>query len=333
MVKLGRPVSSDSPGMGGMGMGMGMPNMAMFGAMGQQPPAMAAVAPLMQGVPQGGQANNRLYVGSIFFELNEQDITNVFAAFGTIKSCQLIRDPATGRHKGYGFIEYETAASADAALQQMQDFELAGRKLKVGRATAGNAMPAAMNPMMAAVANANTLLANPAMLTGLGANPLLANPLLANPLLAAQMRMLQGQAPMGMPGTGGGGVVHSLAKEENLTVSGNQRIALMQQLSRDTHPSKCLVLRDMVGVDEVDDELQGEVTAECSKFGQVAKVVIYTEKGEGTADGNVKIFVLFSNMEEAGRALQHLNNRWFGGRVIKAEYYPEDKMLSEDLSG
>ena len=51
------------------------------------------------------QVNNRCYVGNIHWEINEDHIRKVFSPFGEIVSCQLIPNPETGRHKGYGFIE------------------------------------------------------------------------------------------------------------------------------------------------------------------------------------------------------------------------------------
>lgn len=45
-------------------------------------------------------------------DLSEDDIVSVFSAFGTIKSCQLTSAGVPGRHKGYGYIEYETLQSA-----------------------------------------------------------------------------------------------------------------------------------------------------------------------------------------------------------------------------
>ncbi len=55
----------------------------------------------------------------------------------------------------------------------------------------------------------------------------------------------------------------------------------------------------MVDADEIDEELQTEVTEECSKFGEVNRVIIYQEKQgeEEDADVIVKVFVEFSQPE------------------------------------
>ena len=57
-----------------------------------------------------------------------------------------------------------------------------------------------------------------------------------------------------------------------------------------------VVLRNMVSADEVDEELEDEVTSECSKFGTVQRVIIYQERQgvDEDADIIVKIFVVFA---------------------------------------
>ena len=56
-----------------------------------------------------------------------------------------------------------------------------------------------------------------------------------------------------------------------------------------------MVLKNMVGIEDVDEELENEVTGECSKFGSVTRVVIYQEKQgeEDDAAVIVKVFVEF----------------------------------------
>ena len=59
--------------------------------------------------------------------------------------------------------------------------------------------------------------------------------------------------------------------------------------------STVIVLRNMVSADEVDEELEDEVTSECSKFGTVQRVIIYQERQGVNEDADiiVKIFVVF----------------------------------------
>ncbi|TPX68735.1 hypothetical protein SpCBS45565_g02917 [Spizellomyces sp. 'palustris'] len=76
---------------------------------------------------------SRIYVGSINFELTEQHIKAVFNQFGYVKSVSMTIDPATGKHKGFCFVEYEIPEAAELALDLMNGAELGGRQLKVGR--------------------------------------------------------------------------------------------------------------------------------------------------------------------------------------------------------
>ena len=118
----------------------------------------------------------------------------------------------------------------------------------------------------------------------------------------------------------------------------DQRQAMMQKLAaRDgpaaQGPCRCIILRNMVSPEEVDDDLQGEVTEECGKYGKVERVVIYQEQQSSRpGDAVVKIFVLFSATAEAQAALSALHNRWFGGRQVKAAFYSEAFFAADNFS-
>eukprot|EP00299_Pterocystis_sp_00344_P018157 c9070_g1_i1.p1 GENE.c9070_g1_i1~~c9070_g1_i1.p1 ORF type:complete len:340 (-),score=83.38 c9070_g1_i1:33-1052(-) len=282
----------------------------------QQPNAQPS-SPIDSGFPQGSSASNRIYVGSIFFDLNEEDVISAFSGFGTIKSCQLIRDPATGKHKGYGFIEFETVQSATNAMAQMNNFELAGRRLKVAPATAAVAPTVPPNPLLQLQSLISAqLVQSPAQQAIMAAN-------------AAALKLQGLQPSAGV--LAAGRAVESLQKEENIRITdSNQRLMVMQQLNREqTSPSRCIILRNMVLPSDVDDDLKTEVTEECGKSGQVDKVVIYTDHEASL----VKIFVLFNTVAEATRGLRSMANRWFGGRVIKADFYSEDRFNACDYTG
>lgn len=57
----------------------------------------------------------------------------IFAAFGPVKTVEMSKNPATGGHKGYCFLEYAEKSSAEFALSAMNGFKLAGRAIKVCR--------------------------------------------------------------------------------------------------------------------------------------------------------------------------------------------------------
>ncbi|XP_034433557.1 splicing factor 45 [Hippoglossus hippoglossus] len=96
------------------------------------------------------------------------------------------------------------------------------------------------------------------------------------------------------------------------------------------NPTKVVLLRNMVGRGEVDEDLEGETKEECEKYGKVVKCVIF-EIAEVTDDEAVRIFLEFERVESAIKAVVDLNGRYFGGRVVKACFYNLDKFRVLDL--
>jgi len=66
----------------------------------------------------------RIYVGSIFYDLTEQNIRSVFAPYGSIKAINLKIDPSTGKHNGYCFIDYDLPEAAFLAVDRMNGQDL-----------------------------------------------------------------------------------------------------------------------------------------------------------------------------------------------------------------
>lgn len=91
----------------------------------------------------------------------------------------------------------------------------------------------------------------------------------------------------------------TLQQQESISIKGqNARHLVMQRLMR-PRDSKVVILRNMVGPEDVDETLQEEIQDECSKYGLVEKVIIYKEKQTDNDDDDfddvlVKIFVEFS---------------------------------------
>lgn len=80
----------------------------------------------------GTNPATRLYVGSLHFNLTEEDIKAVFEPFGTILNVDLHREPGTLKSKGFCFIQFANSTDAEKAIQHMNGFDLAGRQIKVG---------------------------------------------------------------------------------------------------------------------------------------------------------------------------------------------------------
>ncbi len=85
------------------------------------------------------------------YDLRESDIVALFSTFGKIERCDMSND-GTGRSKGFCFVEFQDAASAQAALT-MDGFELAGRRIKVGRPTNGLGCTSTANSLQSPMNN------------------------------------------------------------------------------------------------------------------------------------------------------------------------------------
>ncbi len=76
----------------------------------------------------------KLYVGNLPDSATEQDLSDKFAACGTVESVKLIADRATGRSRGFGFIEMASEAEAHAAIDSLNGTDYEGRPMKVNEA-------------------------------------------------------------------------------------------------------------------------------------------------------------------------------------------------------
>ncbi len=76
----------------------------------------------------------KLYVGNLPDSATEQDLSDKFAACGTVESVKLITDRDTGRFKGFGFIEMASDAEAQAAIDSLNGSDYEGLPMKVNEA-------------------------------------------------------------------------------------------------------------------------------------------------------------------------------------------------------
>lgn len=84
----------------------------------------------------------RLYVGNLPYTTTEQELTDMFAASGKVLSTVIITDRQTGRSKGFGFVEFETDAEAQAAIQAQNGAKMGDRTLVVSIARPREERPA-----------------------------------------------------------------------------------------------------------------------------------------------------------------------------------------------
>jgi RNA recognition motif-containing protein len=76
----------------------------------------------------------KLYVGNLTYGVDSSQLEQMFAAYGTVQSAQVIVDRDTGRSKGFGFVEMGSDQEAQAAIAAMSGKEVDGRQLTVNEA-------------------------------------------------------------------------------------------------------------------------------------------------------------------------------------------------------
>jgi RNA recognition motif-containing protein len=76
----------------------------------------------------------KLYVGNLSYDTNDSDLQQMFAAFGSVQSAQIVMDRDTGRSKGFGFVEMSSDQEAQAAINGLNGKEAGGRSLTVNEA-------------------------------------------------------------------------------------------------------------------------------------------------------------------------------------------------------
>ena len=75
-----------------------------------------------------------IYVGNIPYKVTEEDLSSVFADYGTVKRVYLPTDRESGRVRGFGFVEMASEAEEESAIETLDGAEWMGRELRVNKA-------------------------------------------------------------------------------------------------------------------------------------------------------------------------------------------------------
>ncbi|EGF97966.1 uncharacterized protein MELLADRAFT_84111 [Melampsora larici-populina 98AG31] len=270
------------------------------------------VAPKPRGPgPNDPNSYARLYVGSLNFNLTDDDLRQVFQPFGDIEYVDLHRDQITGKSKGYAFtlltcvnIRFKNMHDAKNAMEKMNGFQLAGRALRVEI----KAQPPA------ALLNATAPgVINPVIVTPTGGNFAMTN---SNSF----EERLEEPVGSGMNQISRVELMHKLARTEQPT---NVPVTDMFRPNIPTATSRSVLLKNMFNPEEEtergwDMELRDDVKGECEeKYGPVLAIAIEKESMGG------EIYITFDSVASAQKAIAGLNNRWFGGRQITAAFIPD----------
>jgi RNA recognition motif-containing protein len=75
-----------------------------------------------------------IYVGNLSYEVKQEDLNEVFSEYGAVKRVHVPTDRETGRLRGFAFVEMESEADEDKAIQALDGAEWMDRSLKVNKA-------------------------------------------------------------------------------------------------------------------------------------------------------------------------------------------------------
>src|SRR5213592_4209922 len=76
----------------------------------------------------------KLYVGNLPYDTGEDALQELFSRAGNVESVRVMRDMATGRARGFAFVEMSTDEEAQKAINELNEFQLGGRGLTVNEA-------------------------------------------------------------------------------------------------------------------------------------------------------------------------------------------------------
>jgi RNA recognition motif-containing protein len=82
-----------------------------------------------------------MYVSNLSFHTAEDDLRKLFEEFGAVSSAKVITDRETGRSRGFGFVEMDADAEANAAMKALNGKDIDGRSLSVTVAREKTARP------------------------------------------------------------------------------------------------------------------------------------------------------------------------------------------------
>ena len=75
-----------------------------------------------------------IYIGNLAYEVNKEDLSEVFTEYGTVKRVHIPTDRETGRVRGFAFVEMESEANEDKAIEALDGAEWMDRQLRVNKA-------------------------------------------------------------------------------------------------------------------------------------------------------------------------------------------------------
>ena len=258
------------------------------------------VLPVYRGKPMYSRL---LYVGNLHKSLTDNDIRDLFSAFGPIENIQLKLDPLTRQSKGFAFVKFRDFAAAAIANEKMNGYVLMGLNLACNpvqdkHQQQGGTGEGGNNPRDDSWTTLDEGTEAPssssASSRGVSLHSQRRVELMSKLAGGAAQDLIMPSATAAGGGGGGG---------DHLTMGATRKILITNMFD----PA------EETGTDW-DKEIERDTREECEKFGAVVSCEVDRMSREG------RCWVMFQNAADAGRAAASLRGRWFGKRQIQVDF-------------
>ncbi len=238
--------------------------------------------------------DTRIYVGNIHVSLDESALKAALDQFGPTESIKLHRDHL-GNSKGFAFVKFLKAESAQLAMATLPGIELMGRPLKVGPVTDNKT------------------------LTGMDTAPLMSFPDPTNSTVNWKLDADEGGAGVALNSQSRLMLMAKLGQTAGIQIPAmTQPIPQGPPPVRGT-PSRLIWIKNMFDPatetdPQWDVDIREDVAEECGKFGKVETCYVEAKRPGGF------VFVKMLSIDGATKAANALNGRFFAGRMITVEF-------------
>ncbi|KAG0198729.1 hypothetical protein BGX28_007869 [Mortierella sp. GBA30] len=248
-------------------------------------------------------SQHRLYVGSVNFDLTEEDLKQVLEPFGPIEFIKLHRDAETGKSKGFAFVQYKNAEDAKQAMERMNGYELAGRTIKVGLVTDKGSITQNNSTYQ----NNNSQINNSIRMDD---SDTAGYAMTSQSRAELMQKLARGDASLGAAPV----ATTTAAPVPPVSSFVPTRLPVVM-------PSRAVLLKNMFTEEDKNEpewakELEEDVKEEAEKSGPVVHIHVEQESAG-------EIYLKFDSVQSATNAVHTLGGRFFAGRQIVAAFLPE----------
>ena len=289
----------------------------------------------------------RIYVGSLHYTITDHDLRSIFDPFGRVEFVRVNRDPRTNESKGFAFLQFSKEDDARRAYEQMNGFELMGRKIRVGWVTEKQPQQQAGGDHQHSHYDRNEeRLEDVEGMKGMNVSRMEMMKRLAReedmiPVpsngSAAAMTITTTLTPRTATGTNHIPVVRPPPQTTTMTTSTSPTLTSITPTPKTLVTRNCLLTNMFDPATETTvgwaKEIRQDVQEECSQFGRVLEVrvdrqhadghvyVRFADGGDDTDTGDETAAAQQPAAASAcQRAVQALNGRWFAKKQIHARH-------------